>query len=59
VTPSKGGKVDASKYYACYKSASGFIRFKTASTTTTADGASREAWVDATLFCATAAVGKA
>lgn len=59
VTPTKGGKVDGSKYYACYKSASGKIRFKTAATSEADDGVSVEAWADATLFCATAAVGKA
>lgn len=58
LTPTKGGKVDT-KYYACYKSTSGNIRFKTGATAITADGANMEAWVDASLFCGTTAVGKA
>jgi len=56
VSPTAGGKVDGTKYYACYKSASGKIRFKTG---TSATVASVEAWVSADSFCATAKVGKA
>lgn len=58
VTPTKGGKVDGTKYYGCYKSSSGKIRFKTATDAVTADQ-SKEAWVSAALFCATDKVGKA
>merc|ERR1712138_251107 len=51
-----GGKVDGTKYYACYKSSSGKIRFKTGASATNAN---KEGWVSADSFCATAKVGKA
>lgn len=54
--PTKGGKVDGTKYYACYKSSSGKIRFKTGASATPA---AKEGWVSADSFCATAKVGKA
>merc|ERR1712164_32965 len=53
--PAKGGKVESSKYYACYKSGGGF-RFKTA-TGATVDG--KEAWATAADFCGTGKVGTA